>query len=382
MALTNIDVLVECRPMRKRGVLSTLFVAAAAAAVGLVAAGDAAGGTMPAALMTMPASPASSAPTTGGPSAPNPSPWPPGAPTNLRVAAVSTTTITLAWDASPRGCCEIAGYDILYMESFGDVGRNFKVEGEVTTAAVPVSPGQQYVFGVNARDSAGRHSPPSNTVTAISLITDGPGLTPPPAPSGLTVTGSGPDGATLRWSPADGAGIAGYRVYWFDGWFANRVLDTVPGTTYTAEVPKDRNLYYVRTVDTAGNVSLATNTVTVNRDQTTTPPVPPLPPACRVTYAGTAEWGGGFVASVTVTNAGEAPVDGWTLTWRYPGDQQITSSWGGTATQTGADVTVRNAAWNTRLDPGASATVGVMGTWTTGNAPPTAFTVNGKNCTS
>jgi hypothetical protein len=369
--------------MVKRGLLNALFVTAAMAAVGLVAVNDAAGGTVPGAPMMPPTSPVPSGPT-GGPSAPNPSPLPPGAPGDLTASRVTSVSVTLTWTASRPGCCGIAGYDISYHQAFDDVVRLTTV-GDVTTATITsgILPRQQYTFGVTARDTMGRRSPGTNSVTVVTPATDtGPDVTPPSAPSGLTVTGTGPAGAALSWSPAtDDVGVAGYNVYWFDGWYSSRLVATVPGTTYTALLPQERNVFYVRAVDAAGNVSIATNTVTVTGGPSTTPPTtpPPPPPACRVSYTGTAQWAGGFVASVTVTNLGPA-LDGWTLTWTYPGDQRVTSSWSGTADQTGADVTLRDAAWNGRLAQGASATAGVMGTWRTSNAPPAAFALNGLPC--
>jgi hypothetical protein len=371
--------------MVKRGMLNALFVAAAMAAVGLVAANDAAGGTVPGAPMMPPTSPVPSAPS-GGPSAPNPSPLPPGAPADLTASRVTSGSVTLTWTASRPGCCGIEGYDISYHQAFDDVIRLTTV-GNVTTATITtgIQSRQQYTFGVTARDTMGRRSPGSNSVTVVTPATDtGPDVTPPSAPSGLTVAATGPAGATLTWSPgADNVGVTGYNVYWFDGWFSSRLVATVTGTTYTAILPQERNMFYVRTVDAAGNVSIATNTVTVTGGPSTSPPTtPPPPPACRVTYAGTAQWSGGFVASLTVTNTGATAVDGWTLTWTYPGDQRITSSWSSTADQAGADVTVRNAHWNGRLAPGATTTFGVMGTWNASNAPPAAFALNGQPCTT
>ncbi|MBS2966283.1 putative Ig domain-containing protein, partial [Actinocrinis puniceicyclus] len=40
---------------------------------------------------------------------------------------------------------------------------------------------------------------------------------------------------------------------------------------------------------------------------------------CQVSYVKN-EWGGGFTANVTVTNTGTSTVNGWTVTWSFPGD--------------------------------------------------------------
>jgi len=95
-----------------------------------------------------------------------------------------------------------------------------------------------------------------------------------------------------------------------------------------------------------------------------------------------AEWPGGFVATIRVTNTGQKAIDGWTLTYTLGGDQQVTASWGGTATQSGAAVTFHNAPWNASIAPGTTVYVGTQGSWRTSDAAPTAFAINGSACTN
>ena len=99
---------------------------------------------------------------------------------------------------------------------------------------------------------------------------------------------------------------------------------------------------------------------------------------CRVDYATTAQWPGGFGASVAITNLGD-PVASWTLTFAFPAGQSITQLWNGTATQSGAQDTVRNASWNGALATGGTASVGFNGAGA--GAAPAAFTLNGVACT-
>jgi lysophospholipase L1-like esterase len=101
---------------------------------------------------------------------------------------------------------------------------------------------------------------------------------------------------------------------------------------------------------------------------------------CRVDYTVTNQWPGGFGASVAVTNLGE-PVTGWTLTFAFPSGQRITQLWNGTVSQSGADVTVRNAGWNGAIPASGTASFGFNGTFTAGNAVPAAFSLNGTACT-
>jgi hypothetical protein len=45
-------------------------------------------------------------------------------------------------------------------------------------------------------------------------------------------------------------------------------------------------------------------------------------------------------------------------------------------------VTVTNASYNGTIAAGGSTSIGFQGTWTSSDAAPTAFTLNGGNCTT
>ena len=102
---------------------------------------------------------------------------------------------------------------------------------------------------------------------------------------------------------------------------------------------------------------------------------------CSVNYTVSSQWPGGFGAAVTVTNLGD-PVTSWRLTWAFTAGQTVTQLWNGSYTQSGAQVTVTNAAWNGALAPGASVSFGMNGTHTGSNPRPAAFALNGSPCTS
>jgi Cellulose binding domain len=102
---------------------------------------------------------------------------------------------------------------------------------------------------------------------------------------------------------------------------------------------------------------------------------------CRVTYAVTGQWQGGFQGAVTVTNLG-SPVNGWQLRFGFPATgQSVGHGWGGVWSQTGSLVTVVNEGWNATIATGASVELGFVGSWSTSNPSPTAFTLNGVTCT-
>jgi hypothetical protein len=101
---------------------------------------------------------------------------------------------------------------------------------------------------------------------------------------------------------------------------------------------------------------------------------------CRVTYAVASQWNTGFTANVNITNLGD-PLTGWRLAWTFPGSQQITQSWNGSHTQSGAQVTVTNAAWNGSLATGGSTSFGFNANYSGSNPVPTSFALNGVACT-
>jgi endoglucanase len=102
---------------------------------------------------------------------------------------------------------------------------------------------------------------------------------------------------------------------------------------------------------------------------------------CHVAYAVQSEWAGGFTAAVSITNNGTSAINGWTLTYRYGGDQKVTSAWGATASQSGATVTLTSVSYDASIAAGATLTgVGMQGTWSASDAAPSGFTLNGVAC--
>jgi endo-1,4-beta-xylanase len=102
--------------------------------------------------------------------------------------------------------------------------------------------------------------------------------------------------------------------------------------------------------------------------------------SCAVTYRVTGSWPGGFQGDVKVANTGSAALTSWKLTWSFTGGQQISQLWGGTPTQSGAAVTVGNAAWNGNIAAGGSTSLGFLSSWTGSNPAPAAFSLNGTAC--
>jgi endoglucanase len=95
---------------------------------------------------------------------------------------------------------------------------------------------------------------------------------------------------------------------------------------------------------------------------------------CSATYATQSQWANGFVAGVTVTNNGTSALTGWTVTFTFGGDQQITSSWSASVAQSQANVTASNAGFNGALGAGTSASFGFQGSYGASDAAPASIT--------
>jgi hypothetical protein len=106
----------------------------------------------------------------------------------------------------------------------------------------------------------------------------------------------------------------------------------------------------------------------------------PVTSGCHVRYAPNLGRGM-FSASVTVVNAGSSPIDGWTVTFSFAGDEKITRAWNASVTQAGASVTATSVRDDKAIAPGGSQSFSLEGTWAASDAPPASFTVNCITCT-
>lgn len=119
-----------------------------------------------------------------------------------------------------------------------------------------------------------------------------------------------------------------------------------------------------------GGQGLGTNSYSFAATQGGNPPPPPPSGGCTASYHVDNDWGSGFTATVTVTNAGSATSHGWTVKWTWPGGQQVSNSWNASLTQSGQAVTATNASYNGTLNPGASTTFGFQAAYSGSNPPP------------
>ncbi|MFF7159383.1 glycoside hydrolase family 9 protein [Streptomyces sp. NPDC008139] len=201
-------------------------------------------------------------------------------------------------------------------------------------------------------------------------------VAPPSAPSGLNATTVTQTSASLSWtaSTAGTRPISGYQVF-ADSGSGPVTAGNATGTSLmvTGLTPATAYTFTVKAVDTAGTVSAASVPLTVATNSSTSTD-------CTVAYTVTSDWGGGFQASVKITNTSTSSVNGWTATWVFGGDQRIGNAWNGVLTQSGQTVTARDAGYNATLAPGGTVDIGFTATYRTSNVVPHGFTVNGTVC--
>ncbi|GIF00754.1 hypothetical protein Ari01nite_82180 [Paractinoplanes rishiriensis] len=294
--------------------------------------------------------------------------------------------MTLAWSAATPGSFPIAGYDISHNRAFDDIMRLQKV-GNVTTVTITegIRATGNYSFRIMARDTAGGWSTTGSSVSVVTPASDtAADQTPPSRPTGLVAANS-PEGIALSWSPStDDVGVTGYDVYVFDGLWYSALYTTVSGTTATVRPIPAMSSLYVRARDAAGNLSAESNAVRSPNVSSPTPPPsssPPPAPICSVVYRNSSQWNGGFVAEIQIRNNTGAPIENWTFGFHFGGDQVVQNAWGtGTFTQAGRTVTATPATWTRVIPPNGTVTIGLLGRWTTSNATPTGFTLNGSPC--
>ncbi|HEV2345276.1 MAG TPA: cellulase family glycosylhydrolase [Actinocrinis sp.] len=176
--------------------------------------------------------------------------------------------------------------------------------------------------------------------------------TAPSVPAGLTVTGTTPTTASLKWNAStDNVGVTDYYIY-----RGSTLLTTVYGaTTYTDPglTPSTAYTYSVAAVDAAGNASARSAAVTATTTSAANG-------GCTAAMQITTSWSGGFIANVTVTNVGTKPTASWTVTWTWTGGQSVASMWNATSTASGSTETA-TAQGNGVIAAGGSTTFGFQG---------------------
>nr|WP_230858549.1 lytic polysaccharide monooxygenase [Actinoplanes aureus] len=96
---------------------------------------------------------------------------------------------------------------------------------------------------------------------------------------------------------------------------------------------------------------------------------------CSAMYSVKSAWSGGFQGEVMV-HAGATPVNGWNISWTFPGNQTLAQVWSGKSTSSGSLVSVTNETWNASVPANGYVTFGFLA------SGATAPSVNNLTCTT
>jgi hypothetical protein len=254
--------------------------------------------------------------------------------------------------------------------------------GYVPSTATPTV----YTYGDEASSitSAAQGTSSSQTIAPYSIETIV--LTPAAnrfsslnAPTSPTATQVGATSATIGWAPSTGGSVTRYEVEQQFGTDSQLLAEStstsatlqnlVPGTTYTVNV---------LATDQNGRLSQPSDPVTFT---TTTP----TNSTCAVDYQITDGWGNGYVASLTLTDTGPNPIDGWSLTFAFPSaDETMGSGWNATWTESGQNVEATSQSWNAQLaaNGGSEQSIGFVGSNDGAYPSPASISLNGTVCTT
>jgi len=184
----------------------------------------------------------------------------PTAPTVLSAVAVSSTQITLSWNASTDNV-GVTGYRIYRNGSpVGNSSSTSYTDSGLISATT-------YTYTVAALDAAGNVSPLSNSAAATT-----PDGVAPTIPAGLSATAASATQVNLAWSAStDNVGVAGYRIT-----RNGAVIGTsaVPSYSDSGLVSGATYSYAVSAYDAAGNSSALSSPASVTTPDNVAPTMP------------------------------------------------------------------------------------------------------------
>lgn len=208
----------------------------------------------------------------------------------------------------------------------------------------------------------------------------------PSPPTGVMGTAASSSVINVSWTadtaPAN-CTISSYNVFrsttsGFTPSASNQVGSGITATSFsdTGLSPSTTYFYIVEAVDGAG-----TSAASAQASAQTSAPSN-TGGSCHVTYTITPQNTSAFGAAISIANTSSSALTSWTLSWTFANGQRVSSLWNGTATQSGANVSVTNMSYNANIAAGATLSgIGFNGTWNgSTNAVPASFAVNGKTC--
>ncbi|MEU4743705.1 PQQ-dependent sugar dehydrogenase [Actinosynnema sp. NPDC023658] len=170
---------------------------------------------------------------------------PPSAPTGLRSANVTPTSVDLAWDRATDDV-GVTSYEVYRS------GQFLKAVTGTSTTITGLNPNGAFTFYVNAKDAAGNISQASNNVEVRTPPAQSDSERPTP-PTNLRVTGVTANSVSLTWNPStDNIGVTRYEVL---AGGAKAADATGTSATVGGRSPNTSYLFTVRAFDAVGNVS-------------------------------------------------------------------------------------------------------------------------------
>jgi hypothetical protein len=193
---------------------------------------------------------------------------PPTTPTNLHITAITSYTVTLAWNPSTDNSGKFS-----YRICCANVSSETVSQSVTThTYTAGLEAGRSFTLRIYAVDAAGNFSKPSNSVS-FTLPAD---KTPPTTPV-VSLTDVGPTHVSLAWSSTDDGPHVWYWVF-MDGSPVIQGSSSNTGTKFLLE-PESTHTFTVRARDFAMNwspfsVPLTVTTEPVNPNDVTPPTMP------------------------------------------------------------------------------------------------------------
>ncbi|MBZ5602347.1 MAG: cellulase family glycosylhydrolase [Acidobacteriia bacterium] len=308
----------------------------------------------------------------------------PSIPSSLTANASGSTQINLSWTAvPPPSNCSVT-YNVYSSTTSGfTVSASNRIASGVsgtTFAAQGLQAASTHYYRVTASDAAGESfaSNQAGTTTSGPTCTVAPGT-----PGNLTALAISSTQINLQWNGTttpSGCSVA-YNVYasttpGFTPSSSNRVAQVTGTSTSVTGLTASTTYYFIaRSEDQAGESSNS------NQASAKTQGVATGGGGCHITYTVYSQWTGGFNVGISIRNNGSTAINGWSLTWTWPGTQGLAGVWNASGSQQGQKVTFANAPWNPQIPAGGTASgIGFNGTFTGSNPSPTSFFLNGVPC--
>ncbi len=294
----------------------------------------------------------------------------PAAPSNLTALATSASTVKLSWTASSSSGVTYTVYDGMSSGSTTSVLASGLAATSFSASGLNAS--TTYYFTVKAV-SGGGSSAASNQASAATQAAAAPA-----PPSGLTATAASPSQINLAWTASATPGVT-YSVYsgTASGATAKLLAGGLSTTNYSAAGLTASTTYYftVKAVNAGGTSPVS------NQASATTQAAGSGGASCHISYVDQNDWGSGFTGNLSITNTGSFPINSWTVTWNYGGNQLLNQSWNSNYIQSGRTVSLSNAGWNASIAAGSTLSgIGWNATYSGTNGSPTAFYLNGTLC--